>query len=191
MKIASLLGLACILQVNHTYEHSQKTVLSANHDHLISEGIFLKSQPADTSIDEALSKLYKHGMPMLLSVAKSILGKDFHINKPTTPVDFTDYVWTTKEGIQFIFEDINYNEKGIELDRLTISSKQIMQHPLGIYLNKSTLPACRKMFPALKKSLDERTYKLNKNKVWYFLEFNKQNVLVKVRSVGWDTDYSG
>ena len=191
MKIAALLGLACILQVNHLYERSQKNMLFANHKHLIAEGIFFQAQPADTSINEALSKLYKHGMPMLLSVAKSILGKDFHINKPKTPVDFTDYVWTTKEGIQFNFEDINYNEKGVELDRLTITSTQIIKHPLGIYLNKSTLAACKKMFAALKKSLDARTYKLSKGKVWYFLEFNKQNVLIKVRSVGWDTDYSG
>jgi hypothetical protein len=189
MKLSALLGLACILQVNHAYiQHNKPAAVNMQ---TITPDIFLQAQPADTAISAALLKLYKHGMPILLADATTVLGKTFSLNKSKNPGDFDGYTWKTKEGLQFTFEDINYNEKGVELDRLTVTAKQVAKHPLGIYLNKSTLAACKKACAGLKKSVDERTYKFSKNKVWYFLEFNKQQVLIKIKSVDWDTDYSG
>lgn len=191
MKLSALLGFACLLQVNHAYIRTHDNRLAAIDEPQTATRIFLQAPAADTTVDAALNKLYKHGMPMLLLKAKAILGKGFHLTKAVDPGDFDDYTWQTKSGLQYNFEDINYNEKGIELDRLTITAKQVVKHPLGIYLNRSTLGECKKTFAGLKKSVDERTYKFSKNKVWYFLEFNKKNVLVKIKSVEWDTDYSG
>ena len=191
MKLSALLGLSCILQVNHAYIHTNNNRQVAVKEQTIAQGVFLQAQPADTAIDAGISKLYKHGMPMLLSYAKAVLGNTYHFSKAGDPPDFDDYTWQTKAGIQYNFEDINYNEKGVELDRLTITSKLVVKHPLGIYLNKSTVAECKKAFAGLRKSLDKRTYKFRKSKTWYFLEFNKKNVLVKIKSVGWDTDMSG
>ena len=191
MKSLALLGLTCILQVNHADMHTNNNRRVAVKEQKIVQGIFLQSPPADTAIDAGLSKLYKHGMPMLLSAAKAVLGNTYDFSNAGDPPDFDDYTWQTKAGIQYNFEDINYNEKAVELDRLTITSKRVLKHPLGIYLNKSTVAECKKVFAGLRKSLDERTYKFRKNKTWYFLGFNKQNVLIKIKSVGWDTDMSG
>jgi hypothetical protein len=186
MKLLTLLSLACLLQANNTYMHINDDRLAT-----VARETFLQPQPADTIMDAALNKVYKHGMPMLLSVAKSVLGNSYQLTKAVDPGDFDDYTWQTKSGLQYNFEDINYNEKGVELDRLSITAKQVVKHPLGIYLNRSTIAECKKAFAGLKKSLDERTWKFQKNKVWYFLVFNKKNVLVKIKSVEWDTDYSG
>lgn len=191
MKITALFSLAYILLVNQTNERLAKNVFTVNNETGIFQNILLQAKPSDTTIDAALNKLYKHGMPLRLSDAIIILGKNYKLTKSLNPADFDDYTWKTKTGLELNFEDINYNEKGIELDRLTITATGIVKHPLGIYLNKSSLSACKKTFASLKKSLDERTYKFSKNKDWYFLEFNKQNVLIKIKSVDWDTDYSG
>ncbi len=191
MKLSALLSLTCLLLLNQAYIYtSNNLTTTVNKQEHVQNGI-LQPQPADTSIDAALNKLYKHGMPILLSDVKSILGKSYKFYKSENPGDFDDYTWQTKAGLQYNFEDINYNEKGVELDRLIITAKQVTKHPLGIYLNKSTFAECKKALSGLKKSVDERTYKFQKNKVWYFLEFNKQKVLVKIKSVEWDTDYSG
>jgi hypothetical protein len=191
MKLFAFISLACLLQVNNVCICPDDNRQYAPDEQAGCRNVFLQLQPAQPGIDSVLNKIYKHRMPILLSEVESVLGKAHQIIKVTHPPQITQYTWETKDGIQYNFEDINYNEKGIELDRLTISSKRVVKHPLGIYLNKSTLAACKKTCTGLKKSLDERTYKFRKNKTWYFLEFNKQNVLDKIKSVDWDTDMSG
>ena len=188
MKLLPFLGLACILQFNIPYMRHFNKLWPSLHNSAVCHDALLQT---DSVIPTDLRKLYKHGMPILLSDVESILGKTYQVTEDAQPPKFTHYTWETKSGLAYEFEDINYNEKCIELDRLTITSKQVAKHPLGIYLNQTTLAACKKTFPGFKKSLDERTYKFKKNKVWYFLEFNKQNVLIKIKSVEWDTDLSG
>lgn len=191
MKLFAFISIVSLLQVNYVNISPDDNRQYVPDELACCGNVFLQLQPVVPGIDSVLNKIYKHKMPILLSEVETILGKALQIIEAKEPPQFTQYTWETKEGIRYNFEDINYNEKGIELDRLTIGSKQVVKHPLGIYLNRSTLAACKKICAGLKKSLDERTYKFRKNKTWYFLEFNKQNVLYKIKSVGWDTDMSG
>lgn len=188
MKLLNIINLACILQFSFHYMQTDNKQQIAVNKPTACMDFLLQTDSVNTA---SLNKFYNHRMPILLSDVETILGKKYMLTKGVNPPETDHYFWETKDGVQYDFEDINYNEKGIELDRLTVSSKQVVKHPLGIYLNKSTLAACKKTFAGLKKSLDERTYKFRKNKTWYFLEFNKQNVLVKIKSVAWDTDMSG
>lgn len=184
MKLTALLSFALLLQasieltnISNDYALQAKPLLAQKHDEVPTE-------------ETALEKIYKHKMPLLLSKAKAILGKEYTFIKPVLPTDRATYIWKTETGIVFSFEDINHNEHGVELDRLTITAKQEVRHPLGINLNSSAYSDCRKLYPALKKANDPNTYKLQKNKTWYFLKFNKQKVLIKIISSNWDTDMS-
>jgi hypothetical protein len=147
-------------------------------------------QSTDSTDLLAIDKLVKHGMPILLTETKKILGDRVRIDTAKHELDFDNYTWGMNNGTILRFEDINYNEKGIELDRLHFTATNIIKHPLGIYLNKSTVGDCKAAFPDLKKSYEDRAYKFEKNKTWYFLVFNHDNILIEIRSSGWDTDMS-
>ena len=110
-----------------------------------------------------VDKLIKHGMPILLTEARQILGNQVRTDTAQHELDFDNYTWTLNNGTILRFEDINYNEKGMELDRLHFTSKNIIEYPLGIFLNKSTLDECKKDFPGLKKSYRKRL--INSKKV--------------------------
>lgn len=174
-------------QIKEKDTKETQVLLSNNTDSLHKE----TSSPLSDSVNLLLlAKLVKHGMPILLSEAKLILGNQVQIDKPKHELDFEDYTWNLSNGITLRFEDINHNEKGVELDRLHVTSKKIIKHPYNVYLNKSTLDDCKKAFPNLKKAYDERTYKFEKNKTWYFLIFSQNNILIEINSSGWDTDMS-
>ena len=161
--------------------------LSNNADSL-TKGI--SNQLIDSANLLQIDKLVKHGMPILLTEARQILGNQVRIDTAQHELDFDNYSWTLNNGTILRFEDINYNEKGIELDRLHFTSKNIIEHPSGIFLNKSTLDECKKVFPNLKKSYENKTYKFKKDKTWYFLIFSNDNILIEIKSSGWDTDMS-
>ena len=163
------------------------TPLSNNSDSL-TKGI--SKQLIDSAKLSQIDKLIKHGMPILLTEARQILGNQVRIDKAQHELDFDNYTWNLNNGTTLRFEDINYNEKGIELDRLNFTSKNIIEHFSGIFLNKSTLDECKKVLPNLKKSLENKTYKFEKNKTWYFLIFSNDNKLIEIKSSGWDTDMS-
>ena len=159
--------------------------LSNNPDSLTKETF---NPLTDSSDLVQISKIVEHGMPILLTEAQQILGKQVQIDTAIQELDFDSYSWKLNNGTTLRFEDINYNEKGIELDRLHFTSKNPIEHPLSVFLNKSTLAECKKVFPNLKKAYAKQTYKLEKNKTWYFLMFNNNNVLIEIKSSGWDTD---
>ena len=144
----------------------------------------------DSLIGIRINQIFSHGMPILLPKAQNILGERFKIDTAKKQLDFDRYTWNLNDSVKLQFEDINYNEKEIELDKLYFSSKYIVRHPLGISLNKSTLSDCNRIFAGLKKANGKQTFKLLKNKTWYFLVFNNKNVLIEIKSSGWDTDLS-
>ena len=165
-----------------------QTSLSNNSDSL-TKGI--PNQLIDSANLLQIDKLIKHGMPILLTEARQILGNQVRIDTAKHELDFDNYTWNLDNGTTLRFEDINYNEKGIELDRLRFTSKNIIEYPSGIFLNKSTLDECKKAFPNLKKSYENKTFKFEKDKTWYFLIFGNDNILIEIKSSGWDTDMSG
>ena len=144
----------------------------------------------DSLIAIRINQIFNQGMPILLRKSQNILGDRFKIDTAKKQLDFDKYTWILNDSVKLQFEDINYNEKEIELDKLYFLSKYIVQHPLGISLNKSTLSECRSIFSNLKKANGKQTFKLLKNKTWYFLVFNNKNILTEIKSSGWDTDLS-
>lgn len=184
MKLTALLSFTCLLYAGIA-NNTVSNINTASAKFSIAQ-----TNAAAPTGDSALVKIYKHKMPILLSEVKTILGKEYKFIKPVLPTDRATYIWDAVNGIVYSFEDINYNEKGVELDRLTITAKQEIKHPLGISINSTTYSACKKLYPALKKSNEPNIFKFQKNKTWYFLEFNKQKVLTKIISTNWDTDMS-
>ncbi len=141
-----------------------------------------------------LDKIFNNGMPILLSKAKAILGDKFIYKKAEGEGSFDFYTWNVTDGSELNFEDINYNENGVELDALTISTKtkNIIECPFGLVLNQSTFTNCKSLFPALTKANgDEKDYKFLKDKIWYYLKFDKDNILKEIRCAGWEIDTTG
>ena len=144
----------------------------------------------DSLISIRINQIFNNGMPILLPRAKNILGDRLTIDTAIKQLDFDRYIWILNDSVKLQFEDINYNDKVIELDKLYFSSKYIVRHPLGISVNKSNLSECKSIFSGLKKANGKQTFKLLKNKTWYFLVFNNKNILTEIKSSGWDTDLS-
>lgn len=188
--IYSLLFVFSSCGNNNSQEKNNKktqTFLSNDSDSL-TKGV--SNQFINSVSPSQVDKLIKHGMPILLTEARQILGNQVRIDTAQHELDFDNYTWTLNNGTILRFEDINYNEKGIELDRLHFTSKNIIEYPSGIFLNKSTLDECKKDFLGLKKSYRKKTYKFKKGMTWYFLIFSNDNILVEINSSGWDTDMS-
>lgn len=187
MSLLAILALTGIFQINN-----EVALVTSQPQPFTVKNYTANSRPSltDSPFVLQLDKLVKHGMPIKLSEAKLILGNNFHFKKAKQELDFDIYSWELSNGILLQFEDINYNENGIELDKLHFTAKNIVKHPLGVYLNRSTYTDCKKQFPQLKKAYAQGTYKFEKDKTWYFLRFNKNNVLIKIISLGWDMDMS-
>ena len=162
-------------------------ILANNPDSLTKKA----ANPLADSMDLLrINKIVANGMPILLTEAQQILGTQFQLDTAIRELDFDNYTWKFNNGTTLRFEDINYNEKGVELDRLHFTSKNVIEHPLSVFLNKSTFDECKKGLPNLKKSRDKQTFKLERNKTWYYLTFSNNNVLIEIKSAGWDTDKS-
>jgi hypothetical protein len=165
------------------------TSSSANSDNQIQEE---QEEKESSNNNNQLTKFFQIEIPNSLEQLKSILGSETKVERESPSGDsYKSSTWELSDSTIIWFD--NAQESGTTIEA---KGQQIIETPLGISINQSTFDDCKEIIKDIKKSTslsDDKveTWKFNKGKVWYFLEFNKDKLLKRIKLAAVDLDTVG
>ena len=140
-----------------------------------------------------LEQVFQIQDPTSLEALKAILGDAKMVERIAATTDpYPSSTWEWEDGTVIWFED--YQSSGITVET---KAQEPIATPLELTLNQSSLDDSKGRFAGLKKS--ERNaeapavevWKIQQGDTWYFLFFNKDKVLIRIKIAAVDLDAVG
>jgi len=137
-----------------------------------------------------LEQVFQIKKPDSLEVLEAILGKAKMVERiaPTTD-PYQSSTWEWEDGTIIWFD--NAQLSGINIET---KAQEPIATPLELTLNQSLLDDSKERFADLKKSNSNaeapavEVWKIQQGNTWYFLFFNKDKVLVRIKIAALDLD---